>query len=104
MIRTKWPSAPCSPLAGITAGSYRGQFHLREVVAEPEVFLRPSPLATRVQAAFRSAYGLPRVDAVAVSTDNVDHLRELTGALAYQIDDQVVREYRQLLWARRQPV
>ncbi|WP_335939346.1 hypothetical protein [Streptomyces sp. PTD5-9] len=47
---------------------------------------------------------MPRVDAVAVSTDNVDHLRELTGALAYQIDDQVVREYRQLLWARRQPV
>ncbi|MFH8471421.1 hypothetical protein [Streptomyces sp. NPDC018000] len=30
--------------------------------------------------------------------------RELIGALAYEVDDQVVREYRQLLQARRQPV
>lgn len=62
-----------------------------------------SPPATRVQAALRSAYALPRVDAVAVGTDNVDHLRELIGALAYEVDDQMVREYRQLLQARRQP-
>ena len=48
-------------------------------------------------------YALPRVDAVAVGTDNVDHLRELIGALAYEVDDQMVREYRQLLQARRQP-
>lgn len=45
---------------------------------DPRVFLRGSAPVTKVQAAFRSAYGLPRVDAVAVGTDNVDHLRELT--------------------------
>ncbi|MER5204536.1 hypothetical protein [Streptomyces sp. NPDC002825] len=70
---------------------------------DPRIFLRDSPPATRVQAAFRSAFGLPRVDAVAVGTDDVDHLRELTGALAYEVDAQVIREYGRLLHARRQP-
>ncbi|MGW6393073.1 aldo/keto reductase [Streptomyces sp. NPDC055103] len=85
-----------SPFGGSTTEAVWGKF-------DPRIFLRDSPLATRVQAAFRSAYGLPRVDALAVGTDNVDHLRELVGALAYEVDDQVVREYRQLLQARRQP-
>ena len=31
----------------------------------------------------------------------VDHLRELTGALSYEVDENVVREYRQLLKARQ---
>ncbi|MET8590385.1 aldo/keto reductase [Streptomyces sp. NPDC005078] len=86
-----------SPFGGSTTEAVWGKF-------DPRIFLRNSPPATRVQAAFRSAYGLPRVDAVAVGTDNVDHLRELVGALAYEVDDQVVWEYRQLLQARRQPV
>ncbi|MFJ4945612.1 hypothetical protein ACIP4V_23840 [Streptomyces albidoflavus] len=85
-----------SPFGGSTTEAVWGKFDLR-------IFLPDSPPATRVQAAFRSAYGLPRVDAVAVGTDDVDHLRELTGALAYEVDDQVIREYRQLLQARRQP-
>ncbi|MFI9210186.1 aldo/keto reductase [Streptomyces sp. NPDC053253] len=85
-----------SPFGGSTTEAVWGKF-------DPRIFLRDSPPATRVQAAFRSAYGLPRADAVAVGTDNVDHLRELVGALAYEVDDQVVREYRQLLQARRQP-
>ncbi|MET8948236.1 hypothetical protein ABZX30_33070 [Streptomyces sp. NPDC004542] len=86
-----------SPFGGSTTEAVWERF-------DPRIFLRHSPSATRVQAAFRSAYGLPRVDAVTVGTDNVDHLRELIGALAYQIDDHVVREYRRLLQARRQPV
>ncbi|MFF1650558.1 hypothetical protein [Streptomyces sp. NPDC058240] len=86
-----------SPFGGSTAETVWERF-------DPRIFLRKSPSATRVQAAFRSAYGLPRVDAVAVGTDNVDHLRELVGALAYEVDDQVVREYRELLQARRQLV
>ncbi|MFJ8248327.1 aldo/keto reductase [Streptomyces sp. NPDC094466] len=86
-----------SPFGGSTNQTVWGKF-------DPRIFLRDSPPATRVQAAFRSAYSLPRVDAVAVGTDNVDHLRELVDALAYEVDDQVVREYRQLLQTRRQPV
>lgn len=86
-----------SPFGGSTTQAVWGKF-------DPRIFLRNSLSATRVQAAFRSAFGLPRVDAVAVGTDNVDHLRELVGALAYEVDDQVIREYRQLLQTRRQPV
>ncbi|MEU9887664.1 hypothetical protein [Sphaerisporangium sp. NPDC051011] len=97
---TRWRPAQVwgmSPFGGSTTQPVWEQF-------DPRTFLRHSPRATRVQAAFRSAYVLPRVDAVAVGTDNVDHLRELIGALAYEVDDQVVREYRQLLQARRQSV
>ncbi|MEU0518495.1 aldo/keto reductase [Streptosporangium sp. NPDC006007] len=86
-----------SPFSGSTTEAVWGKF-------DPRIFLRHSPPATTVQAAFRSAYGLPRVDAVAVGTDNVNHLWELIGALAYEVDNQVVREYRQLLQTRRQPV
>ncbi|MEV0916630.1 hypothetical protein AB0I93_20540 [Streptomyces sp. NPDC049967] len=68
---------------------------------DPRIFLRDSASINKAQAAFRSAYGLPRVDAVAVGTDNVGHLRELTEALAYEVDDQVIREYRQPLKARQ---
>ncbi|NUK23786.1 hypothetical protein [Streptomyces lunaelactis] len=84
-----------SPFGGSTSETVWGKF-------DPRIFLRSSPPATRLQAVFRSAYDLPRVDVVAVGTSNVDHLRELVGALAYEVDDQVVLEYRQLLQARRQ--
>lgn len=39
----------------------------------------------------------------AVGANNVDHLRELVGALAYEVNVQVVSEYKQLLQDRRQP-
>ncbi|MER8041977.1 aldo/keto reductase [Streptomyces sp. NPDC094032] len=68
---------------------------------DPRIFLRDSPSATRIQAAFRSAYGLPRVDAVAVGTDDAGHLRELTEAVAYEVDVDVVSQYRRLLHARQ---
>lgn len=86
-----------SPFGGSTTEAVWGKF-------DPRIFLRDSPTATPVQAVYRSAFRLPPVDGVAVGTDNVDHLRELVGALAYEVDDQMVREYRQLLQARRQPV
>ncbi|MFF3125915.1 aldo/keto reductase [Streptomyces sp. NPDC057908] len=99
-IVTRWRPSEVwgmSPFGGSTTEAVWGKF-------DPRIFLRDALSATRVQAAFRSAYGLPRVDAVAVGTDNVDHLQELIDALAYEVDDQVVQEYRQLLQARRQPV
>jgi hypothetical protein len=63
---------------------------------DPRTFLRV-PAATAVQAAFRVAFTLPRVEAVAVGTDDAGHLRELLGGLAYEIDTEVLRSYRQLL-------
>lgn len=36
-----------------------------------------------------------------VGTDNPGHLRELAEALAYEVDDQVVREYRNVLRTRQ---
>ncbi len=97
---TRWRPARVwgmSPFGGSTTKAVWERF-------DPQVFLRNSPPSTRVQAAFRSAYGMPRVEAVAVGTDNVDHLRELVDALAYEVDDQVVQEYRHLLRTRGQPV
>lgn len=59
--------------------------------------------STSMQAAFRAAHRLPIVDAVAVGTDSLDHLRELTGSLALEVGEQTVREYRELLRAPCQP-
>ncbi|MFJ2113072.1 MULTISPECIES: aldo/keto reductase [unclassified Streptomyces] len=64
---------------------------------DPRMFLRSPAAATPVQAAFRVAFALPAVDAVAVSTDNAEHLRELLGGLGHEIDAEVVQAYRQLL-------
>ncbi|WP_073967586.1 aldo/keto reductase [Streptomyces sp. CB02460] len=86
-----------SPFGGSTTDAVWETF-------DPRMFLRDSPSATRFQAAFRSAYGLPRVDAIAVGTNDVDHLRELVDALAYEVNDQVVSEYKRLLQDRRQAV
>ncbi|MEU9779249.1 hypothetical protein [Streptomyces sp. NPDC047968] len=69
---------------------------------DPRIFLRDAQSATPVQALYRSAFRLPPVDAVAVGTDNATHLRELVDALTYEVDDQVVQEYRRLLQASRQ--
>ncbi|WP_435059969.1 aldo/keto reductase [Streptomyces sp. bgisy060] len=69
---------------------------------DPRIFLRDAQSATPVQAVYRSAFRLPPVDAVAVGTDNATHLRDLVDALVFEVDDQVVQEYRRLLHARRQ--
>ncbi|MCL7493856.1 hypothetical protein M8I34_21025 [Streptomyces sp. MCA2] len=83
-----------SPFSGSTTQEVWERF-------DPGVFLQGSASVTKAQAAFLSSYGLPRVDAVAVGTDNVEHLRELAEVLSYKVDENVVREYRQLLKARQ---
>ncbi|MDX3132417.1 aldo/keto reductase [Streptomyces europaeiscabiei] len=64
---------------------------------DPRVFLRDGSQLSRVQAAFRAAYLLPRVDSVAVGTDEPAHLGELVSALAGEVEERTVQEYRSLL-------
>lgn len=72
---------------------------------DPRVFLRAGDQLSPIQAAFRVAYRLPKVGAVAVGTDEPAHLGELVGALAVEVDERTVQEYRALLrdHSRRQP-
>ncbi|MEY9948565.1 aldo/keto reductase [Kitasatospora sp. GAS1066B] len=69
---------------------------------DPRIFLggQGSSLS-RPQAAFRAAYHLPRVSAVAVGSDSPAHLRELLAALDSPVDEQVILQYRDLLRDRR---
>lgn len=69
---------------------------------DPRIFLRTPKDATPVQAAFRAAFHLPAGDAVAVGTDNLDHLQQLIDALRIEADQETVSQYRSLLRARRQ--
>ncbi|MEU9050410.1 aldo/keto reductase [Streptomyces sp. NPDC048384] len=64
---------------------------------DPRVFLRDGGGLSRMQAAFRAAYHLPRVDSVAVGTDEPAHLGELVGALAGEVEERTIEEYRSLL-------
>lgn len=64
---------------------------------DPRVFLRDSNRLSRVQAAFRTTYHLPRVTSVAVGTDDPAHLSDLISALDGEVDEQAIREYRRLL-------
>jgi aryl-alcohol dehydrogenase-like predicted oxidoreductase len=72
---------------------------------DPRVFLRDGGRLSRMQAAFKAAYHLPRVDSVAVGTDEPAHLGELVGALAGEVEERTIEEYRSLLRdrSRRQP-
>ena len=63
----------------------------------PRVFLRDDSRFSRVQAVFRTAYHLPRVDSVAVGTDDPAHLGELVDALAGEVEERTVHEHRRLL-------
>ena len=64
---------------------------------DPRVFLRDGSRLSRVQAAFRAAYHLPRVGSVAVGTDVPAHLGELVGALTGEVDERTIQDYRSLL-------
>ncbi len=73
---------------------------------DPRIFLQgPADDMSRLQAAFRLAYHLPPVTAVAVGADNPAHLRELLNALPRKVDSTAIHEYRSLLRerARHQP-
>ncbi len=79
-----------SPFGGNTSDSVWNRIDTR-------IFLQDGSRLSQVQAAFRAAYHLPQVDAVAVGTDEPAHLGELIGALAGQVEEQTVEEYRNLL-------
>lgn len=79
-----------SPFGGSTSTSVWDRI-------DPCVFIRTGGQLSRIQAAFRVAYRLPRVGAVAVGTDEPAHLGELVGALAVEVDERMVQEYRRLL-------
>ncbi|MFI1563769.1 aldo/keto reductase [Streptomyces sp. NPDC020490] len=64
---------------------------------DPRAFVRDSTPLSRVQAAFRTAYHLPEVDSVAVGTDDPAHLSDLVGALAGEVEERTIQEYRSLL-------
>lgn len=64
---------------------------------DPRVFLRDSNGLSRIQAAFRAAYELPKVGALAVGTDDPAHLGDLIGALSRQVDGRAIDNYRNLL-------
>ncbi|GGW62002.1 hypothetical protein GCM10010503_44010 [Streptomyces lucensis JCM 4490] len=79
-----------SPFGGSTSASVWARL-------DPRLFLRDGRRLSRVQAAFRVAYHLPRVGSIAVGTDEPTHLGELVGALAGQVEERTVQEYRKLL-------
>lgn len=64
---------------------------------DPRVFLRDNSRLSCVQAAFRAAYHLPRVGSIAVGTDSPVHLGELVDALAGEVQERAIQEYRELL-------
>jgi aryl-alcohol dehydrogenase-like predicted oxidoreductase len=71
---------------------------------DPRIFLRePGEQCTRVQAAFRIAYNLPSVTAVAVGADDPAHLGELLAALPYDVDTETIQRYRAILRSRGRP-
>ncbi|MFI1014244.1 aldo/keto reductase [Streptomyces sp. NPDC020965] len=67
---------------------------------DPRVFLRGGDGFSRIQAAFRASYCLPRVGTMAVGTDDPAHLGELFDALAAEPDEPTIHEYRTLLRER----
>ncbi|WP_405817099.1 hypothetical protein [Streptomyces sp. NBC_01390] len=67
---------------------------------DPRVFIRDGDGLSRVQAAFRAAYRLPQVGAVAVGTNEPAHLSELINALDSTVDERAIHQYRSLLRAR----
>ncbi|MFF8880787.1 hypothetical protein [Streptomyces flaveolus] len=83
-----------SPFGGSTSASVWDRL-------DPRLFVQDGRRLSRVQAAFRVAYHLPRVGSIAVGTDEQTHLGELVGALAVQVEkERTVREYRRLLLDR----
>lgn len=86
-----------SPFSGNASDPVWSKFDAR-------VFLRaPQDDLSQAQAAFRVAYRLPQVSTVAVGTDDPTHLGELTDALSYEVDEQAVHQYRELLHRKRRP-
>ena len=70
---------------------------------DPRPFLRPAHDGlSRTQAAFRTAFHLPSAAAVAVGTDNPEHLAQLVHALSAEVDTTTVTQYLRVLDEHRQ--
>ena len=85
-----------SPFGGNTVGPIWSK-------VDPTGFLTPDSRATepsRIQAAFATAFSIPRVTAVAVGTQDPSHLSQLSDAAALQTDPDTVARYRALLAER----
>ncbi|GAA4952457.1 hypothetical protein GCM10023205_12050 [Yinghuangia aomiensis] len=67
---------------------------------DPRQFLRHGNGHTRLAAAFRVAYGLPDVAAVAVGSDDPEHIRDLVATLKTTPDTERLADYRDALRAR----
>lgn len=65
-------------------------------------FLEPRQVFTPVQAAFRLAYELPRVDRVAVGSTDRDHLDDLATAVSVRIASGAIEQYRKLVAASKE--
>ncbi|MFJ8842422.1 aldo/keto reductase [Streptomyces cyaneofuscatus] len=64
---------------------------------DPRVFMHTPERCTPMQAAFRTAFHLPTVNAVAMGTNKASHLHELTKSMEYPVDLEAVSTYRDLL-------
>jgi hypothetical protein len=70
---------------------------------DPRPFLRPPHDGlSRVQAAFRTAFHLPKASAMAVGTDDPRHLAQLVRALGAEVDTTAVSQYLRALHGLRQ--
>ncbi|WP_093662330.1 aldo/keto reductase [Streptomyces wuyuanensis] len=69
---------------------------------DPRLFLKPADSEpSTAQAAFRTAYSLPRVSTIAVGSDDPAHLSELLDALDLPLNAHAVDAYRKLLRDRQ---
>ncbi|MFJ2111933.1 hypothetical protein ACIOEX_08475 [Streptomyces sp. NPDC087850] len=97
-VRASWNPTTVwgmSPFGGSTTQTVWETF-------DPRPFLHgPRDGHSWTQAAFRIAFHVPAVDAVAVSTDNPAHLRELTEALHLNINERAADRYHRHLRQQR---
>ena len=70
---------------------------------DPRIFMRIPRNSSPAQAAFRAAFHLPEVDAVATGTNRAVHLRELTDSLNHEVNLATLALYRRLLAESHQP-
>lgn len=79
-----------SPFAGHSTDPVWAQVNAR-------AFLSDDSPCSNLAAAFRAAYELPKVNRVAVGTNQLDHLRELLQAAQMPANDAAIASYRALL-------
>ncbi|OKJ02775.1 hypothetical protein AMK18_08800 [Streptomyces sp. CB01249] len=89
---SRWrPSAlwGMSPFGGSTTEGVWKRF-------DPRVFVEAPQDCSRAQAAFRAAFHLPCVDAMAAGTNDAAHLEELSNSLTHEVNVAAIAQYRRL--------